>query len=361
MKSSRSAPLLPSLDHVATLSDDTGIVQHAVESVPNRSSGYCTDDIARAFIVALMRLQAAPRDETALRLASTYLSFLHDAQLPDGRFHNFMSYARDWLDDVGTQDSAGRAMWALGYGMRFAPAQDWRRLCRAMFDRSLGAIDWFEYLHPRAYAMLGLAHAYETLRDTPYAAAARYLGDALTRAFEAQRGDGWDWFDVAMTYDNARLPEALIRIGSVLADSRYAGAGAASLAFYEQVTVEDGTFVPIGNRGWYERGGKRAIYAQQPLEASALIDAELAAFDATGDTRRLAVAEMGLAWYYGKNSRAETMAHGGGCYDGLEEDAVNRHMGAESTLAFLAGAYAMGERQNRTLRAANRQNRPKSA
>ncbi len=117
---------------------------------------------------------------------------------------------------------------------------------------------------------------------------------------------------------------------------------------------ENGTFVPIGNRGWYPRGGPRALYGQQPLEACALIDAELAAFDATGDARHLADAELGLAWYYGKNSRSETMAHGGGCYDGLEEDAVNRNMGAESTLALLAGAYAMGERQNRTLRAVNR-------
>ncbi|HEY1656173.1 MAG TPA: hypothetical protein VGF86_13790 [Candidatus Tumulicola sp.] len=354
MKNARGAVLLPSLEHVVALSDDTGIIQHAVETIPNRSTGYCTDDVARAFIVALMRLRAAPRDETAQRLASTYLSFLHSAQLEDGRFHNFMSYDRAWLDEVGTQDSCGRALWALGFGMRYAPTQAWRRLCRALFDRGLGAIDAFEFVHPRAYVILGLGHAYETLRDTPYAAATRYLAEQLLDAYRAERADDWEWFGPAMTYDNGRLPEALIRAGLMLGDARYTDAGAATLSFYEGVTIQNGTFVPIGNRGWYERGGPRALYGQQPLEACALIDAELAAFDATGDARRLAAAELGLAWYYGKNSRAETMAHGGGCYDGLEENAVNHNMGAESTLALLAGAYAMGERQNRTLRAINR-------
>ncbi|MEO6834836.1 MAG: hypothetical protein ABI231_02885 [Candidatus Tumulicola sp.] len=353
MKVART-PLLPSLDYLAVLSDDTGVIQHATETVPDRSTGYCTDDVARAFMVVLARLRMTPRDEVALRLASTYLSFLQHAQLEDGRFHNFMSYERTWLDVVGTQDSCGRAMWALGYGIRHAPTQAWRRACRALFDRGLGSIESFEYLHPRAYTILGLAHAYETLRETPYAAAFRYLGDALAKAYETQRSDDWPWFAPTMTYDNARLPEAMIRAGFALGDARYAGVGANTLAFFERVTILDGTFVPIGNCGWYPRGGPRALYGQQPLEACALIDAELAAFDAGGDARHLAAAEIGLAWYYGKNSRAETMAHGGGCYDGLEEKAVNRNMGAESTLALLAGAYAMGERQTRTLRAVNR-------
>jgi hypothetical protein len=347
-------PLLPSLEHLAVLSDDTGIIQHATDTVPDRSTGYCTDDVARAFMVVLARLRTAPRDDVALRLASTYLSFLQAAQLEDGRFHNFMSYERTWLDDVGTQDSCGRAIWALGYGVRHAPTQAWRRACRRLFDRALGSIDTFEYLHPRAYAMLGLARAYETSRDPLYAAALRYLGDALVEAYETERREDWQWFGPTMTYDNARLPEALIRAGLALGDERYAHVGATTLAFYERVTILDGVFVPIGNLGWYSRGGPRALYGQQPLEACALIDAELAAFDATGDAAHRANAELGLAWYYGKNLRAETMAHGGGCCDGLEADAVNRNMGAESTLALLAGAYAMGERQIRTLRAVNR-------
>ena len=346
--------MLPALEHVAVLSDNTGIIQHANETVPNRSTGYCTDDVARAFMVALARLRMAPRDETAMRLASTYLSFLESAQIEDGRFHNFMSYERNWLDDVGTQDSCGRAMWALGYGVRYAPTQAWRRVCRALFDRGIASIDAFEYVHPRAYSMLGLVHANAALREPKYAVALRYLGDSLLASYESHRGDDWPWFDQTMTYDNARLPEALVRAGSALGDAHYGNAGLTTLAFYENVTLATGIFIPIGNSGWYPRGGPRAIYAQQPLEAAALIDAELAAFDATGEAGHFANAELGLAWYYGKNTRSETLAYGGGCFDGLDEHSVNRNMGAESTLALLAGAYAMGERQIRTLRAVNR-------
>jgi len=346
--------LLPSLEHLATLSDDTGVVQHAIESVPNRSTGYCTDDVARAFVVALTRLRSLPGDKLATRLASTYLSFLQDAQLEDGRFHNFMSYQRDWLDDVGTQDSCGRAMWALGFGMGYAPTPAWRRLCRNMFDRAIATIDTFDFLHPRAYAILGLCHAYTALQDAPYANAIRHLADTLLAEYEKHRAPGWDWYTDMMTYDNARLPEAMIRAGHVLGETRYLRAGLNSLVFYEGVTIVDGVFVPVGNNGWYRQGGSRAVYGQQPLDACSMIDAELAAYDATDDPAHVTHAELGLAWFYGKNSRSESMAHGGGCYDGLEERAVNRNMGAESTLALLSGAYAMAERQTRTSRAATR-------
>jgi hypothetical protein len=128
---------VPSLEHLVRLSDDTGIIQHATELVPNRSTGYCTDDVARAFMVALMYLRLRPEDPTAQRLANVYLSFLFDAQIEgDGRFHNFMDYNRTWLDEIGTNDSCGRAMWGLGFGMRFAPDTASRRVCRAIFEGS---------------------------------------------------------------------------------------------------------------------------------------------------------------------------------------------------------------------------------
>ncbi|MBV8155462.1 MAG: hypothetical protein JO029_04440 [Candidatus Eremiobacteraeota bacterium] len=344
-------PTLPTLEHLAVLSDDAGVIQHATENVPNRKTGYCTDDVARAFIVALQALQLAPRDELADKLASTYLAFLESAQLEDGRFHNFMSYERAWLDDVGTQDSCGRALWALGYGIRYAPREQWRRVCRMLFDRGLAAAESFEFLRSRAYAMLGSVHAYATVHDESYAAVLRRLADTLVGAYDREHSDDWAWFEPIMTYDNARLPEVLIRAGHALGESRYLDLGLVTLAFYERIVFEDGVFVPIGNDGWYPRGGPRARYAQQPLEAYAMIDAELAAYDAAGDPARAASAELALAWYYGKNSRGIAMVHGGGCYDGLGEDSVNRNMGAESTLALLAGAYAMAARQPRTLRA----------
>ncbi|MBV8148611.1 MAG: glycosyltransferase [Candidatus Eremiobacteraeota bacterium] len=344
-------PALPTLGHLATLTDDVGIIQHAMESVPNRRTGYCTDDVARAFIVALQALQLVPRDEAAARFASTYLAFLEDAQLDDGRFHNFMSYERSWLDEVGTQDSCGRAMWALGYGVRHAPREPWRRVCRALLDRSLRAIETFEYLRPRAYAISGLVHAFPALHETAYASALRHLADGLAQAYERTRDEQWAWFEPAMTYDNARLPEALLRAGQTLGERHLTDLGLVTLAFYERTTLENGVFVPIGNEGWFPRGGERAVYQQQPLEAYAMIDAELAAYDATSDAGHVANAETALAWYYGKNTRGIIMAHDGGCYDGLGQDGANRNMGAESTLALLASSYTTALRQSRTLRA----------
>ena len=343
---------LPPLDHLLAMTDNTGVIQHATETVPNRSTGYCTDDVARAFIVALMRLEIDPRDEAAHRLAGTCLAYLHDSQIEDGRFHNFMSYDRTWLDEVGTHDSVGRALWALGYGIRHAPEEGWRRLCRTLFERGMSSLEWLHYPRSQAYAILGLAHSHATLRESSYAAAMRYLAGELAVRFESRDDAEWPWFENAMTYDNARLPEALIRAGSELADARFGDAGLVTLAFYESVTIENGIFVPIGNQGWYERGGPRARFAQQPLEAVSLVDAELAALDATGDTAHLAIAELGLAWYYGKNSVGVTLAlPNGGCADGLEEEGANRNAGAESTLALLAAAYSMAQRRPQTLRA----------
>ena len=342
----------PSLDHVLTLTDGCGIIQHAFESIPNRSTGYCTDDVSRAFIVALMRGRVAPRDQEAARISSIYLSFLHDAQLADGRFHNFMSYDRGWLDAVGTHDSCGRALWSLGYGVRYAPTGAWRRVCRQLLDRGLQAIDWLDFPRAEAYAMIGLAHAAVAEAAPGYRSALRHLAERAVARFNDSRDEGWTWFEDIMTYDNARLPEALIKAGLALEDTTFVDVGREALDFYEGIVFEDGIFVPIGNDGWYRKGGPRARFAQQPLEAVAMVDAELTAFAIDQDPSRLIGAELALAWYYGKNSLGVAIASGGGCYDGLDTMGVNRNMGAESTLAHLAAAYALAEHRQSVLRIA---------
>jgi hypothetical protein len=348
----KTKPLaVPPLDYLAVLSDDVGIFQHSLESVPNRNYGYCTDDVSRAFIVVLAHLRLSPSEKLTSRLASIYLAYLQHAQLDDGRFHNFMDYDRRWLDEIGTHDSCGRAIWSLGYGVANAPTQTWRRVCATLLDRALPTIESLEYIRSRAYATLGFAHAQSARKDDRYAVALRYLAGEIFTAYETTATDEWRWFENSMTYDNARLPEALIRAGQALNEPRFVEAGLAALAFYESVTIENGIHVPIGNDGWYPRGGHRARYAQQPLEPCAMVDAELAAFDATGGAAHFAAAELALEWYYGKNSRGIAMANGGGCYDGLGEDAVNLNMGAESTLALLSSAYTMAARRARVLRA----------
>lgn len=334
------ARAFPPLDHLLTLTDDVGIIQHARETVPDRSTGYCTDDVARALIVTLMRLRHVEDDAPALRLASTYLAFLYDARLADGRFHNFMSYGRAWLDEVGTPDSCGRAMWALGYATRFAPRESWRRVSAQLLDRSLACIDWLEYPRAQAYAMLGLAHAVHAEATPARTRALGSLAQSLATCYARERQDDWEWYEPMMTYDNARLPEAVLRAALALGDPRLLDIGRSTLQFLERTVFENGIFVPIGNDGWFRRGGPRARFAQQPLEASAMVDVELAAFDAFADPAHREAAAIAAAWYGGKNLLGATMAHAGGCYDGLEASGPNPNMGAESTLAYLAAAYA---------------------
>lgn len=302
-------------------------------------------------MVVLAYLRLAPSDKLAQRFASIYLAFLQHAQLDDGRFHNFMDYDRHWLDEIGTHDSCGRAIWSLGYGVANAPTQTWRRVCATLLDRALTSLGSLEYIRSRAYAALGLAHAHSARNDSKYEAALRSLADEILGCYDANADADWRWFEPIMTYDNARLPEALIRAGHVLGEARHGEAGLAALGFYESISIENGIHVPIGNDGWFPRAGPRARYAQQPLEACAMVDAELAAFDLTGDARHVATAEVALEWYYGKNSRGITMANGGGCFDGLGEDEINANMGAESTLALLSAAYTMAARRARVLRA----------
>ncbi len=334
---------VPSLDYLLALSDDVGIIQHANFDVPNRSTGYCVDDVARGLVVACAAARHRSLREDAIRLGRRYLSFVHDAQLPDGRFRNFMGYDRHWLDDGGGDDANGRAIWALGTTVAGAPLASWSELAARMLEPAMPPVAQMRYVRGLAVAALGLARAYQAggRRSSAQAAHLAAIGQHLGRALAANERPGWCWFESTMTYDNARLAEAALWIGNVLEDRATLDIGLRTLAFYEQITVENQTFVPIGNQGWYERGGSRTRYAQQPLEAAAMVDAEILAYEITGDRHHLAIAETAHAWFLGRNSRGLAMIDGGGACDGLEIDGRNPNMGAESTLAYLQSALTL--------------------
>ena len=347
----------PSLDHLVALTDETGLLQHALRDIPNREYGYCTDDVSRGFIVACGAARHSRLRPEAVRLARIYLSFLHDAQLPDGRFHNFMSYDRRWLDEIGTEDSIGRSIWSVGVGVRHAPRSAWRDLCGDMLERAVPVAHDLQHLRPLAYAALGLSEACKTPQRelASIEAALREIGSRLRAAYETAHSGDWEWFEPVMTYDNARLPEALLRVGGALDDRDLIALGLRTLDFYESVVIEGGVFVPIGNSGWYRHGGHRARYEQQPLEAAAMVDVALVAHALSGEARYRRLAEVALEWFYGRNTRNVVMAEGGGSFDGLGEMGVNRNMGAESSLAYLASALALAQPAAEELRIARSQ------
>lgn len=337
---------IPVLDHLVALTDHVGVIQHARYDIPDRSTGYCTDDVARAFMVAVRAAEHERLRDEALRLGGVYLAFLLNAQLPDGAFHNFLSYDCSWLDERGTQDSIGRAIWALGMGERMAPRGNWRLLCGEMLDRALPVVATLEHSRSLAYAGIGLSHAYATRNasDERIAAELNAIVERFTAYHREHAAPDWDWFEPIMTYDNARLCEVLLRAGKALDNGAAIALGLRTLAFYESIVFERGIFVPIGNRGWYRRGGERARFGQQPLEAASMVDVELLARslaheEDVASVRRFHQAETALAWFMGRNARNVDMAIGGGCRDGLEECDVNRNMGAESTLAYLGSAF----------------------
>ena len=344
----------PVLDHLVRLTDDVGVIQHATYDVPNRATGYCTDDVARAFMVAVAAARSRKLHEVASGLAERYLAFLYDAQLPDGRFHNFMGYDRRWLDIVGSQDSFGRAMWSAGYGVRYAPRESWRRVCSIIFERAFQVLPTVEPIRSRAYAVIGMAHAYEARArdDRTLAHAIACETEALAQSYEQNSDTEWRWFEGILTYDNARLAEAMLRAGALLEEERFIGIGLEALRFYESVTVENGVFVPIGNEGWYPRGGVRARFGQQPLEAVAMVDAALVAADISRDPHYYALAELAHKWYVGRNSFSADLVEDGGCRDGIDDHGVSTNMGAESTLAYLSSAIALAEGRAEALRIA---------
>jgi glycosyltransferase involved in cell wall biosynthesis len=324
------------LDHLRYLTDDTGIIQHAAYGAPDRQSGYTTDDAARALVVAMFYHRQFG-DEAALGLATRYLSFLRHAQLPDGHFHNFMSYARQFLDERGSEDTLGRALWGLGVTVAFAPGDALRALAREMFERALGAA---EFEHPRAmaYAVCGL---YSFLAHYDGATQVRRklteVADQLAGWYERSCDGDWRWFGEDVTYANAKMPQAMLLAHRVTGDERFRRIGLESLEFLLDLTYRDRRFDFIGNQGWFHRGGERADFGQQTIEAGYTAEACLAAYETTGEQRYLDLARAAAEWLLGRNQLGARLYDfsTGACADGLDAHGVSMNQGAESVICGL--------------------------
>jgi glycosyltransferase involved in cell wall biosynthesis len=339
-KSPVELPLL-NLRHLRLMTDQTGILQHATFTVPNYAEGYAIDDNARALIVAVLleELGVPPAEEVA-SLSARYLAFLQYAfNAEAGRFRNFLGYTRRWLEDVGSGDSHGRAIWALGTVLGRSENTAFRALADQLFERALPAI--LDITTPRSWAftLLGI---HEYLRrfegDRRVNQIRQELADRLMALYRAHRSAEWAWFEDELTYCNAALPHALLLCGQWIPDDSMVEAGLETLAWLVEVQRgEAGYFVPIGSSGFYPRGGERARFDQQPVEAQTTISACLQAYRLTGDNRWRKEAHRAFQWFLGYNDLNLSLYDpaSGGCRDGLHPDRTNDNQGAESTLAFL--------------------------
>jgi len=340
----------PRLEHLARLTDDTGVIQHALGALPLRSTGYTTDDNARALRVALQA--AAAGDAQGAVLAQTCLAFLAYAQRSDGWFHNFFDYDRRPLPETPSEDCQARSLWALAEAARAWAGCDLGWAAMELFHRGLPACHRFRFARGWAGAAIAAAAWLigEVDDDPPEGGlstgeVARILeeaADRLVAAWHRTRTPGWAWFEDVLTYDNALLPYALLRAARATGDRRHRQVGLDALAFLVEATFREDVFWPIGNRGWWPRGGRRAEFAQQPLEAAGMVLACAEAWELTGDAGWLERARQAAAWFVGRNALGLSLydPDTGGCRDGLEADGVNRNQGAESTLAWLTAAYA---------------------
>lgn len=329
------------LGHLDRMTDSTGMIQHAIYGIPRRESGYTTDDNARALRLCT-RLWSRQSDEDLLKRIAVYLSFLEHARCPVRGFHNFMGYQRDWLDAAGTGDCQGQAVLALAEVVGSRLPEGFRLLGRELIDAVLPTLADLRSLRAQAYVVL----AWGELRNAgggglePFEDVARLAARRLVECYQRSRRPDWPWFESQMTYANAVLPHALYVAEMCWPGEAFLEIAEASFSFLGRVTTVNDVFWPVGNCDWYPHGESKALYDQQPVEASTMAEAAITAFDVTNHSGHLDTFRRAHQWFQGGNSLGLTLVdvRSGSCFDALQASGVNRNQGAESTLAWLSTA-----------------------
>ena len=342
---------LPELNphHLMVLTDSVGIIQHAKFSVPNRHFGYSTDDQARALIVAVKGSNHKPHAIDWVALEAKYLAYLYHAfDEKSGRFRNFLTFRGDWEPlKEATEDVHARAVWALAQTVAHTLSDGHRGLAMQLLEEAIGATLTFTSPRAWAFTILGIQ---EYLRHFSGATAFRReredLALRLLQQFERNQSNDWSWPEDQLTYSNARLAHALIEAGKWMPHDHMLDMGLRSLDWLDRIqTAPEGHFVPVGTNGWFHRGGEKARFDQQPLEACTMIDACLTAYRSTRDERWLTSARRAFDWFLGRNDLHVPLYDDatGACHDGLHADRINQNQGAESTVVWLLSVLTMSE------------------
>ena len=334
----------PSLDHLKKLTDDTGLYQHAKFTVPNRDFGYCTDDNARA-VIAMIRYYAHNPEPEALRLLDTYLSFIIHSQKAGGSIKNFMNFDRTWRTNEPAHDAFGRALWAFGTIIANPPAPQYLSIAKDCFDQSVHHVER-QLPKGMAYSILGMC---DYLKQFPGAIDIKrqleLAADGLLRQYEEGHYPDWNWFEDILTYDNAVLPHAMYVASMALDKKRYREIAETTCEFLLENSFTGTHFSFVGCKGWYERGGKKATFDQQPIEAAGTVMMLRAAYEVTQNEKFLTLQRKAFDWFLGQNDLHIPLYDfkTKGCNDGLTPDGVNMNQGAESTLSLLLSLLEMVE------------------
>lgn len=331
--------LLPpfSLTHVRRLTDDTGIIQHAKFGIPNLKEGYCLDDNARALLMVLMAYKQK-KDVKALELSPIYLSYIHYMQNKNGTFRNFLSFNRRFLDVRGSEDSFGRTIWALGYLLGNAPNDAWYQSGKLIFFDAAPNFEQLRSIRSIANTIIGISYYLKSNpSDDGMTERLRNLAQKLCLHYQQNSTENWKWFESLLAYDNGILPLSLLHAAEILNDDNITNVAMESMNFLTSITMTDGYLSIIGNSKWYQMNGERSIYAQQPIDALAMVLMFHQAFHLTKDKKYLNQLYTAFMWFLGENDLRMSLYdfETKGCCDGFESYGVNRNQGAESSLAYL--------------------------
>ncbi len=330
-------PLVP-LKHLKKITERLGVIQHCKYSIPDAQTGFCLDDNARALIAALMHYQQSA-DYKTLALARSYLQFISFAQKEDGKFHNFVSYDGHFLDEEGSEDSFGRAIWACGYAIASKSLNDdFRNKACEILLHAFPHMSDLSSNRAFAFSILGL---YYYLVAFPENRTVRRmlldLGDRIFKAYQANSTRSWRWFEDKLTYCNARLPQALYLVYKTNEQKKYLDCAETSTSFLVNELIKDGKLLVVGNDGWYKKGGRLPYFGQQPVDAHCMVDLFKTAFEVTGQESYKDLAKLCYEWFLGRNILSLKVCNPetGACYDGIENSGLNLNQGAESTIGYI--------------------------
>jgi glycosyltransferase involved in cell wall biosynthesis len=326
-----------SLTHINRLTDDTGIIQQAKFGIPNLKEGYCLDDNSRALLMVLMAYRQM-KDIRAFELSPIYLSYIHYMQNANGTFRNFLSFSRNYLDEVGSEDSFGRTIWALGYLLGNAPNDAYYQTGKLLFFNASPNFENLKSIRGIANTMIGICYYLKSNpSDDTMTERLRNLANILIKHYYENETPDWKWFESLLAYDNGILPLALLHSVEILNDDKITKTALNSMNFLTKHTLKDNYLSIIGNEKWYKKDGERSAFAQQPIDAMAMVLMYHQAFHVTKDKDYLNKLYTSFLWFLGENDLRMSLYdfETQGCCDGFESYGVNRNQGAESSLAYL--------------------------
>ena len=324
------------LDHVHRLTDDTGILQHAKYIIPNFKEGYSLDDNARALLMFLMVFRQRKSKE-ALKLISTYLSFINLMQNDDGPFKNYLSFNRNFIDQVGSEDSFGRTIWALGYLVKYPPNKPFFEIAVEILTKSFSNFNHLKFIRGMTNSIIGLCHFLKIFPDNKeMKSILKEMTYKIMKSYQKYKTDDWHWFEPILTYDNGILPLSLLHASEEIGDENILKVAYESIEFLEKVTLRKGHLSLVGSDNWYKKGGDRSRFAQQPIDAAAMVLMFYQAYLISKDKTFLKKMLTSYMWFLGENDLNKPLYDFKtcGCSDGIESYGINRNQGAESIIVY---------------------------